>query len=162
MTVIIIILKQNKDKCEVTTQLEREKEKPMWEVEQGIKGRVGTKKETRSRVNSVPIIRYRLRSLSPLLSPLWVNEHQRLVFMSSDTVMEQLTDCLPQVIGLLLASRKRQRTVLFYDFMLPVLYCTCMTSWSAEGARFEICHLCIQLADHSRLILMLVFFSFLL
>lgn len=128
MTVIIIILKQNYDKCEVITELKREKEKPMWEVEQGIKG--GGGKETRSRVDSgcVPIIRYRLRSLSPLLSPLWVNEHQRHVFMSSDTAMEQLTDCLQQVIGLVLASRRRQSTVLFYDFMLPVLYCTCMTS----------------------------------
>lgn len=38
MTVIIIILKQNYDKCEVITELKREKEKPMWEVEQGIKG----------------------------------------------------------------------------------------------------------------------------
>lgn len=35
MTVIIIILKQNEDKCEVITQLEREKGKPMWEVERG-------------------------------------------------------------------------------------------------------------------------------
>lgn len=83
-----------------------------------------------------------------LLNPLWVNERQRLVFMSTDTVVEQLTDCLPQFIRSLLVSYQ---------------YCTVCTylhemQW-VQGSK-SVKNKCIQLADHSRLILVWVFLNF--
>lgn len=149
MSVIIIILGQNKGWCEVIAQLEREKGKCTREVKLMRCAEGGEKKGNKGAELTVAMFQYFGTAFALyLLNPLWVNEWQRLVFMSTDTVVEQLTDCLPQFIRSLLVSYQ---------------YCTACTylhgvQW-VQGSK-SVRNKCIQLADHSWLILMWVFFNF--
>lgn len=87
------------------TQQEREKGKHTWEVELMRCAEGGEKKGNKGAELTVAMFQYFGTAFAlHLLNPLWVNERQRLVFMSTDTVVEQLTDCLPQFIRSRLVS----------------------------------------------------------